>query len=194
MPKRKHREPALPCNAVVARAAEPGAGHPDIDATEMPALTALPAVDAGLLAEIQLLGHYPRSLNAGSRDTASAHRKAEHALHKRLERRKTSMDSRCLAFLKAVKDIGIVKQALDAASGSSVSNVAVGQSGTSAGKGGLKAAVGVSNGRASEPVQPLVQSFSSARRDPSFPIATPTPTHMPAKRKTSPVLAVRLQR
>ena len=78
----------------------------------MPPAKNLPVVDAALLEEVKLLGHYPRSLNATSFDGAGNERKQEHYLHKRLKRRKASMDSQVQGFLNAVQKLGSVESAV----------------------------------------------------------------------------------
>ena len=103
--------------AVPDRATEPvrpESGVPTCNSTAMPILESLPAADATILAEVRLLGHYPRSLNANGRDTANEKREEEEKLYQRVKRRKNSMDPQCKAFLDAVKNFGGVKEATDA--------------------------------------------------------------------------------
>ena len=48
----------------------------------------LPRADAELCAEVQLLGHFPRSLNGGALETATAGRRDERNLLQRFQRRR----------------------------------------------------------------------------------------------------------
>ena len=82
----------------------------------MPAMDTLVDADAGILAEVLLLGHYPRSLDAKGLDTAPQGRKDERNLRRRLDTRKKSMDPQLKKFIDAVKDAGGVSEAMEAVS------------------------------------------------------------------------------
>ena len=62
--------------------------------------------DAGLLEAVQVLGRYPRSLNAATQATASKERKAEENLFQRIKRRRKGLHDSCIAFLDAMKTSG----------------------------------------------------------------------------------------
>ena len=81
--KRKDSDPGT-------TATEPGAGDGASANSRapvpLPSPETLPDMDAAILAEVRLLGHYPGSLNAGSQDTATNDRKAEETLYQQIKR------------------------------------------------------------------------------------------------------------
>ena len=124
----------------------------------IPVLQDLPQSDASLLTEVQLLGHYPRNLNGNSLETATAARRDERNLYKRLQQRKNKMDPQCLAFINSVKELGSVANAVAAASTSGqASQMALPHAGQHS-----------SSGQASELAVPVVSQGSQCAI-PTFP-------------------------
>ena len=85
-------------------------------AVHRPPAESLPDVDVVLLAEIEILGHYPRNLNGRSLETATETRRNERNLYKRLQSRKSKMEPQCIAFIDAVRELGSFRNAILASS------------------------------------------------------------------------------